>query len=138
HCGLIAVLSGMAGPYLVTKALSVVVSVNPELVKIDAAITVVKSSTDQLQTEIQTGTADSNPQKFVDVFDQTAQAAASYLSVIRTAPKTQKDQALAGTKQQFQETFKVLNTAAAVAPKQSLPLIKKLAAEAKDAGASDI
>src|SRR5438309_709985 len=29
HCGIIAALSGMAGPYLVIKALSTVVSVNP-------------------------------------------------------------------------------------------------------------
>src|ERR1700726_2592614 len=38
HCSIIAALSGMAGPYLVIKALSTVVSVNSNLVQIGSAI----------------------------------------------------------------------------------------------------
>src|SRR5206468_5404299 len=38
HCGIIAALAGMAGPYLVIKALSTVVSVNPNLVQIGSGI----------------------------------------------------------------------------------------------------
>ena len=54
HCSLIAVLSGMAGPYLVTKALGTVVSVNPELVTLDTAtIAVVTATTEKLESEIQ-------------------------------------------------------------------------------------
>src|SRR6266446_947899 len=34
HCGVIAALSGMAGPYLIIKALSTVVSVEPNLVQV--------------------------------------------------------------------------------------------------------
>jgi hypothetical protein len=138
HCSLIAVLSGMAGPYLVTKALSTVLSVNPDLVRVDAAITVVKSTTENLEREIQTQTTQTNPQKIIDVFDQTAQAAASYLTVIKGSPEKEKQQALASTKQQLQDTLKVLDTAAAISPRQSLPLLNKVATEAKDAGASDI
>jgi hypothetical protein len=138
HCSLIAILSGMAGPYLVTKALSTVLSVNPNLVKVDAAITVVKSTTENLEREIQTQTTQTNPQKIIDVFDQTAQAAASYLTVIKGASGKEKEQALAGTKQQLQDTLKVLDAASAISPKQSLPLLTKVATEAKDAGATEI
>lgn len=138
YCRLIAVLSGMAGPYLVTKALSTVLSVNPNLVKVNTAITVVKSTTDTLERAIETSTADANPQKIIDVLDQTAQATTSHLSVIKGASGSEKQQALAGTKQQLQDTLKVLNAAAAVAPKQSLPLLTKVATQAKDAGAPEI
>jgi hypothetical protein len=138
HCSLIAVLSGMAGPYLVTNALSTLLSVNPKLVRVDAAITVVKSTTDNLEREIQTQTTQTNPQKLIDVFDQTAQAAASYLTVIKGASGKEKQQALTSTKQQLQDTLKVLDTAAGVSPRQAFPLLTKVAAEAKDAGAPDI
>jgi dihydroorotate dehydrogenase len=83
-------------------------------------------------------TTQTNPQKIIDVFDQTAQAAASYLTVIKGSPEKEKQQALASTKQQLQDTLKVLDTAAAISPRQSLPLLNKVATEAKDAGASDI
>ena len=69
HCSLIAILSGMAGPYLVTKALSSVLSVNPNLVRVNAAITVVKSTTETLERAIQSSTAETNPQKIIDVLD---------------------------------------------------------------------
>lgn len=141
HCSLIAVLSGMAGPYLVTKALSTVVSVNPELVKIDAAISIVESTTTNLDKELQTQKTqetEANPQKIVDAFEQTAQTAVSYLSALKEAPKQDKKQALSGNKEKLQATLKSLNTAAGLVPKQSLPLIQKIASEATDAGAPEI
>ncbi len=137
HCGLIAVLSGMAGPYLVTKALSTVISVKPEQVRV-GGIAVVKSSTDKLRKEIENQTSNTNPQKIVDVVDQTAQATSSYLAALKEAPKDQKQRDLAGTKQQLQETLTVLNTAAAVVPKQSLPLISNVLKQAQEAGATDV
>jgi len=138
HCSLIAILSGMAGPYLVTKALSSVLSVNPNLVRVNAAITVVKSTTETLERAIQSSTAETNPQKIIDVLDQTAQATTSYLSVIKKASGSEKQQAVASTKQQLQDTLKVLDSAAAISPKQSLPLLAKVATEAKDAGVPEI
>ncbi len=138
HCSLIAILSGMAGPYLVTKALSTVLSVNPNLVKVNAAITVVKSTTDTLERAIQTSTAEANPQKIIDVFDQTAQATTSYLSVVKGASGKEKQQALATSKQQLQDTLKALDAAATISPRQSLPLLAKVATEAKDAGVPEI
>jgi hypothetical protein len=138
HCAIIAALSGMAGPYLVIKALSTVVSVNSNLVQIGSAIGIVQSTTTNLNTTIQAPASETNPQKIVDAVDQTAQAATSYLSALKTTPDTEKQRALADTKTQWQQTLKVLNTAASIVPKQSLPLIKKIAAEAKEAGAPDV
>jgi hypothetical protein len=138
HCGLIAILSGMAGPYLVTNALNTVISVKPEEVRIGGAIAVVKSSTDKLRKEIQNQTPNTNPQKIVDIVDQTAQATSTYLAGLKEASKAEKQQALARTNQQLQETLKVLNTAATVVPKHSLPLISNVLKEAQDAGATDV
>lgn len=138
HCGLIAILSGMAGPYLVTKALNTVISVKPEELRIGGAITVVKSSTEKLRKEIENQTPNTNPQKIVDVVDQAARATSTYLATLKDAPKAEKQLALAGTKQQLQETLNVLNTAATVVPKQSLPLISNVLKEAQDAGATDV
>jgi hypothetical protein len=134
HCGIIAALAGMAGPYLVIKALSTVVNVNPNLVQIGSAIGIVESTTTKLNNAIQTPTTGTNPQKIVDAFDQTAQATTSYLTALKNAPERDKQKAVADTKAQLQETLKVLGTAAAIVPKQSVPLIKKLATEAKEAG----
>jgi hypothetical protein len=133
HCGIIAALSGMAGPYLVIKALSTVVSVNPNLVQIGSAIGIVASSTTTLNNAIQAPTA-TNPQKIVDVFDQTAQATASYLTALKNAPENERQRALADNKGQLAETLKVLGIAASIVPKQSVPLIKKVANAAKEAG----
>src|SRR6266852_3657599 len=83
HCGIIAALAGMAGPYLVIKALSTVVSVNSNLVQIGSAISIVKSTTTKLDNTIQSPTAGTNPQKIVDAFDQTAQAATGYLTALK-------------------------------------------------------
>jgi hypothetical protein len=138
HCGIIAALAGMAGPYLVIKALSTVASVNPNLVQIGSAISIVDSATTKLNNTIQTPTAGTNPQKIVDAFDQTAQATTSYLAALKNAPANEKQRALADTKVQLQETLKVLGTAAAIVPKQSVPLIKKLATEARNAGAPEV
>lgn len=138
HCGIIAALSGMAGPYLVIKALSTVASVNSELVQIGSAILVVQSTTTELSSAVKTPTAGTNPQKIVDAFDQTAQAATSYLTALKNAPASEKKRALVDNKAQWQETIKVLGSAAAILPKQSIPLIKKLASEAKDAGAPEV
>jgi F0F1-type ATP synthase delta subunit len=135
HCGIIAALAGMAGPYLVIKALSTVVSVNPNLVQIGSAIGIVESATTKLNDTIQTPTAGTNPQKIVDAFDQAAQATTSYLTTLKNAPENEKQRALADTKNQFQETLKVLDTAASIVPKQSVPLIQKLATAAREAGA---
>jgi hypothetical protein len=138
HCSLIAVLSGMAGPYLVTKALSTV-GVSPELLTLDTAtIAVVTATTEKLESEIQKQTGAANPQNIVDILGQTAQATTSYLEVLKKAPQDVKQQSLAGTKQQFENTLKAFNTAAAVAPQQSLSLIAKVVAQANDAGATDI
>src|SRR5260370_12143760 len=60
HCGLIAVLSGMAGPYLVTKALSTVISVKPEQVRV-GGIAVVNSPTHKPPQKIKTPTPTPNP-----------------------------------------------------------------------------
>src|SRR5437667_12185509 len=48
HCGILATLAGMAGPYLVRTALSTVANVNPNLVQIGSAIGIVESSTAKL------------------------------------------------------------------------------------------
>jgi hypothetical protein len=135
HCGIISALAGMAGPYLVIKALSTVMNVNPSLVQIGSAISIVQSTTATLNNTIQAPTAATNPQKIVDVFDQAAQATTSYLTALKNAPENEKQRALADTKGQFQETLKVLDTAASIVPKQSVPLIKKLATAAREAGA---
>jgi hypothetical protein len=138
HCGIIAALSGMAGPYLVIKALSTVVSVNSNLVQIGYGIGLVQSTTTKLNSTIQTPTAGTNPQKIVDAFDQTAQAATSYLTALKSAPEGEKQRVLANTKTQLQETLKVLGAAANIVPSQSVPLIKKIAQEAKDAGVPEV
>jgi hypothetical protein len=127
----------MAGPYLVTKALSSV-GVGPELVSVDAAITVVKTTTEKLEQEIQKQPTETNPEKIIDIYQQTAQSAASYLSVLKGTPESGKQQALARTRQQLQDTLKVLNSAASVAPEQSLSLLRKVAKEANDAGANEV
>jgi hypothetical protein len=133
HCAIIAALSGMAGPYLVIKALSTVMSVNPSLVQIGSAISIVESTTTTLNNAIQAPTAGTNPQKIVDAFDQTAQATSSYLTALKNAPENEKQRVLSDSKGQLQQTLKVLGAAAAIVPKQSVPLIKKLATEAKEA-----
>src|SRR5213594_345508 len=84
------------------------------------------------------GAPDDPNKKIVDAFDQTAQATTSYLTAIKNAPVNEKQRALADTKVQLQETLKVLGTAAAIVPKQSVPLIKKLATEARNAGAPEV
>jgi len=111
------------------------VNVDPNLVKMGSAISIVQSTTATLNNTIQASTAATNPQKFVDVFDQAAQATISYLTALKNAPENEKQRALADTKGQFQETLKVLDTAASIVPKQSVPLIEKLATAARQAGA---
>jgi hypothetical protein len=138
HCGLIAVLSGMAGPYLVLKALSSILSVSPELVKLDAAALTVKSTTTELAVALQAPPSEANPQKILDTLDQAGQSAATYLSVAKSAPASDKKKALSDAKPQLQETLNTLTSAAAVAPQKSLTLITKLASEAEEAGAKDI
>lgn len=145
HCGIIAALFGMAGPYLVIKALSTVVSVSPSLVQVGGAISVVQSTTIQLNNGIQKlnnpiqgQTAGTNPQKIVDLLDQTAQATASYLSILKSAPQDEKRRALEDAKGQLQETFKALNVAAGIAPKESVALIRKVATQATEAGAPEV
>lgn len=138
HCGLIAVLSGMAGPYLVIKALSSILSVSPELVKLDAAAVTVKSTTTQLAAALRAPPSEANPQKILDSLDQAGQSAATYLSVAKSAPANDKKKALSDAKPQLQETLNTLTSAAAVAPQKSLTLITKLASEAEEAGAKDI
>lgn len=135
HCGIISALAGMAGPYLVIKALGTVANVNPNLVQIGSAISIVQSTTAKLSSTIQAPTTATNPQKIVDVFDQAAQATTSYLTTLKNAPENEKQRALADTKGQFQETLKVLDAAASIVPKQSVPLIQKLATAAREAGA---
>ena len=73
-------------------------------------MSIVQSTTATLNNTIQTSTAATNPQKFVDVFDQAAQATISYLTALKNAPENEKQRALADTKGQFQETLKVLDT----------------------------
>lgn len=133
HCGIIAGLAGMAGPYLIIKALSTVVSVESNLVQI-GSISVVRSTTAKLNDAIQTPIAGTNPQKIIDVFDQTAQATASYLTVLKSAPEKEKQSAIADSKGQLSETVRVLGEAAGIVPKQAVPLIKKIATDAKEAG----
>lgn len=145
HCGIIAALSGMAGPYLVIKALSTVASVNSNLVQIGSAIGVVQSTTTSLNNtiqdldkKIQKHETETNPQKIVDAFDQAAQATASFLTAFKNAPQNEKQRALADTKAQLQDTLNIIGSAAAIVPKQSVPLLKKLATEAKEAGLADV
>lgn len=135
HCGIIAALAGMAGPYLVIKALSTVMNVNPNLVQIGSGISVVQSTTTTLNNTIQGPSSVTNPQRVVDVVDQTAQATTSYLNALKNAPEAEKQRALADTTDQFQQTLKALDRAASIVPKQSAPLIKKLATAAREAGA---
>jgi hypothetical protein len=145
HCGILAALFGMAGPYLVIKALSAVVSVSPSLVQVGGAISVVQSTTielnngiQKLNNPIQGQTTGTNPQKIVDLLDQTAQATASYLNILKSAPQDEKRQALESAKSQLQETFKTLNVAAGIAPKESVALIRKVATQATEAGAPEL
>jgi hypothetical protein len=138
HCAIIGMLSGMAGPYLVMKAFSSVLSVSPELVKINAAAGIVESTTNKLEVALQAPTSEANPQKIIDILDQTGQAAANYLSVAKSAPTADKEKTLASVSQRLQGTLKTLNAAAPVAPQKSLTLITKVASEARDAGATDI
>jgi hypothetical protein len=135
HCGLVAMLSGMAGPYLVMKSLASV-GVSANLVKLDAAVVAVKTSTDQLQVALQASASETNPQQIIDILDQTGQSAATYLRVAKAAPANEKTKALADSKSQLQDTLNALKNAAAVAPQKSL--ITKVASEAEDAGANDI
>jgi hypothetical protein len=135
HCGIIAALAGMAGPYLVIKALGTVMNVNPNLVQIGSAISVVQSTTTTLNNTIQGSSSVTNPQKVVDVVDQAAQATTSYLNALKNAPESEKQRALADTTDQFRQTLKALDSAASIVPKQSAPLIKKLATAAREAGA---
>jgi hypothetical protein len=137
HCGVIAALAGMAGPYLVIKALSTVVNVNPNLVQISSGIGIVQSTTTKLQSTIQSPTG-TNPENLVDAFEQAAQATASYLTALKNAPENEKQRALVDTKAQLQDTLKVLGDAASIVPTQSLPLITKLAQQARVAGATDV
>src|SRR5437016_1845567 len=138
HCGIIAALAGMAGPYLVIKALSTVVNVNPNLVQISSGISIVQSSTIKLKDTIQLPTTGTNPQKLVDAFEQTAQATVSYLTALKNAPENEKLRALVETKTQLQNTLTVLGTASSIVPKQAVPLITKLATEANVAGAPEV
>src|SRR6267378_3656521 len=137
HCSLVAILSGMAGPYLVMKSLSTV-GVSPNLVKLDAAVLAVKSTTDKLEVALEAPASESNPQKLIDILDQAGQSAATYFSVAKTAPANEKTKALADAKSQLHDTLNTLKNAAAVAPQKSLTLITKVASEAEDAGAKDI
>jgi hypothetical protein len=137
HCSLVAILSGMAGPYLVMKSLGTV-GVSANLVKLDAAVVAVKTSTDKLEVALQAPASETNPQKINDILDQTGQSTATYLSVAKAAPASEKTKALAEAKSQLQDTLNTLKNAAAVAPQKSLTLITKVASEAEDAGAKDI
>ena len=92
---------------MVIKALATVASVNPNLIQIGSPIAIVESTTTTLSNAIQTPTAGTNPQKIVDAFSQTAQAATNYLTALKSAPENEKQRALAGTKTQLQETLKV-------------------------------
>jgi len=137
HCSLVAILSGMAGPYLVMKSLGSV-GVSPNLVKLDAAVIAVKSTTDKLEVALQAPASEANPQNLIDILDQAGQSAATYFSVAKNAPVNEKTKALADAKSQLHDTLNTLNNAAAVAPQKSLTLITKVASEAEDAGAKDI
>jgi hypothetical protein len=138
HCGIVAALAGMAGPYLVIKALSTVMDVNPNLVQIGSGIRIVESTTTKLQDIIEAPATGTNPQKLVDAFEQTAQATASYLTALKSAPENEKQRALADTKTQLKETLSVLGKAAPIVPKQSVPLITKLAQQATTLGAPEV
>ena len=136
HCALIALLSGMAGPYLVIKALGSVLSVSPDMVKLDTVQLV--SSTNQLSVALESPTSEANPQKIIDILDQTGQSAATYLNAAKSAPLADKNKALDAAKPQLRETLNTLKKAAPFAPQKSLALITKLASDAEDANASDI
>ena len=138
HCAIIAMLSGMGGPYLVMKALDTVLSVSPNLVQLDAAAGVVKSTTDKLEVALQAPASEANPQKIIDILDQTGQAAATYLKVAKSAPIDEKDKTWASVSQHLQDTLKTLTAAAPVAPQKSLTLITKVASDAQDAGVADV
>jgi hypothetical protein len=143
HCALIALLSGMAGPYLVIKALGSVLSVSPDLVKldtvkIDAAAVKVTSNTTELAVALQAPPSETNPQKIIDIIDQTAQSAATYLNATKEARSVNKGKAVAAAKPQLRETLATLKKAAPLAPQKSLALITKLASEAEEANAKDI
>src|SRR6267143_183059 len=111
HCSLVAILSGMAGPYLVMKSLSTV-GVSPNLVKLDAAVLAVKSTTDKLEVALEAPASESNPQKLIDILDQAGQSAATYFSVAKTAPANEKTKALADAKSQLHYTLNTVKNAA--------------------------
>jgi hypothetical protein len=113
------------------------VNVNPNLVQISSGIGIVQSTTTKLQSTIQSPIG-TNPENLVDAFEQTAQATASYLTALKNAPENDKQRALVDTKAQLHDTLKVLGDAASNVPTQSLPLITKLAQQAKVAGATDV
>ena len=143
HCSLIALLSGMAGPFLVIKALGSVLGVGTDLVtlddaKLNAAAVQVTSTTNQLAVALQAPAAEANPQKIIDILDQAGQSAVSYLRTANSASATSKDKALALAKPQLRETLNTLKQAAPIAPQKSLALLTKLASEAEEAGAKDV
>lgn len=138
HCALIALLSGMAGPYLVIKALGSVLSVSPDMVKLDTVAAQLVSSTNQLSVALESPTSEANPQKIIDILDQTGQSAATYLSAAKSASPADKNKALDAAKPQLRDALNTLKKAAPIAPQKSLALIIKLASEAEDADAKDI
>jgi hypothetical protein len=138
HCAMIALFSGIAGPYLVTRALQVVVTdLKPGDVKakVNAAnVIATQASENAKEVKAITDQKPDNPQTLVQAVGKATDATKSYLSVIRTLPKEEKEKSLAKNKDSINEALDAISSAAPQVT-QSFPQIKEVAEEARNIAA---
>ncbi len=141
HCAMIALFSGIAGPYLVVRGLQVVISdLKPGDVKAKTtAANVMAGQTAEVAKEVK-AIADKkpdNPGTLVQAIGKATESTKSYLSVIQSLPKEEKERSLAENKDQMGKALDAIGSAAPQVT-ESFPQIKEVADQARNAGAKDI
>jgi hypothetical protein len=148
-CALIALFSGMAGPYLVVKALTTVVSMDTTAIENSKALNAVKdaanSTVKSADLAAQLATEDKpNPSALTQATSETTEAMAKLATksffLIKTLPKSdaEKKDVIAKTDQPLKDALTAVSKVATVSPDKVLPVVRQVAEDAKSAGADDI
>jgi uncharacterized membrane protein YeaQ/YmgE (transglycosylase-associated protein family) len=141
HCAMIALFSGIAGPYLVVRALQVVITdlkpgdVNAKTTA--ANVIAVQAADVAKEVKAISDKKPENPNILVKAVGKATEATKSFLSVIQSLPPDEKERSLDKNKEHLKNT---LDAIASAAPQvtEAFPQIKEVADEARNANAPDI
>jgi len=142
HCSLIALFSGMAGPYLVIQALSTVVHLDPKTSPDTAAAVDSANQAETNAQQLKQASSDTaNPSSLFQKIDETTDSTTRYLSLLKNITKADPDQReklLSQTQESLTNALDNLGSAAPQSPRKVFSALSEVAAAAQDAGADRI